>query len=466
MFMNLKELEHIIRDKYSTEGASPDMDKMWKVVEPQIQKKRMRRIAWLWLGLGFGFGLGLILVGLAGYSLIEWDAKVTESTGVVATVEETLTSSANESHDIESLGKATQREVAEGFTTSEEVSMNLSADELTVGKEISQEVSRHTGVTNRFDNVSTTYQRSIHTTGHIAEIPSVSLKEANKDEVVEDLKSRTSAVIEMIPLTMEKLQSSTSRSVELNTSTFLVEVVKEHRIVQGLGVLLGYGISSMTLSSVDESHEEEFIFRSRNEEAIEALSAGINYSYEIGAKIRLETGLNYTRLTDRVTNYFHHDDVVVNHEAVIIEVEGPDGIEFITGEAKELQTTYMTVTHYNYHHDIGLPLEVFYKIGGERQYFEIGGGMEMGLRSIHRGYIQESPNDHYDLKDDDAGRYDRNFRKTLLGSIGYGRSLSNRWDFVSRLGIRWDIDSASSNSYPIRQKYYSLILKTGLKFRF
>jgi len=184
------------------------------------------------------------------------------------------------------------------------------------------------------------------------------------------------------------------------------------------------------------------------------LQAGLSYN-QINVKFQLiEEGKSRNQTITIIDTIFG-----TNGEIIDIEMN-----TFINQESGTKETVVL-----NKHKQFDLPISLGYRLPISRRFnFMISGGLALNLRTNSSGLILDSNNKPIDIAENNL---DRNLFSTKVG-ISYTGAFKFETEILNDLYINAGIDlryysgAFNSNENPIDQKYLSVGLGTGMRYKF
>lgn len=236
-------------------------------------------------------------------------------------------------------------------------------------------------------------------------------------------------------------------------------------------VYMSHEYAMKHLSDPTSLNADYLAMRNETENAVYSFSAGVRLGYNVGYRWNLYTGFNYSQINER----FEYTDpesqvtkVIITKDYVYQQGKVVDSI--ITEEIITVPGTTKLKIH-NRYRTFDVPVLGRYTLYADRNIsLSAVAGVFINLAFRQKGMIIGTDSDK---PVDIAGGPDeqKNIFKSQLGVTGYG-ALSMAWhvsplfDLVIEPHFRMHTTSLTHEKYPLQQRYNTVGLTTGLRYRF
>lgn len=236
-------------------------------------------------------------------------------------------------------------------------------------------------------------------------------------------------------------------------------------------VYMSHEYAMKHLSDPTSLNSDYLEMRNDTESAVYSFSAGVRLGYNVGYRWNLYTGFNYSQINER----FEYTDpesqvtkVIITKDYVYQQGKIIDSI--ITEEIITVPGTTKLKIH-NRYRTFDVPVLGRYTLYADRNIsLSAVAGVFINLAFRQKGMIigtdSDKPVDIASGPDEQ-----KNIFKSQLGITGYG-ALSLAWhvspllDLVVEPHFRMHTTSLTHEKYPLQQRYNTVGLTTGLRYRF
>jgi hypothetical protein len=236
-------------------------------------------------------------------------------------------------------------------------------------------------------------------------------------------------------------------------------------------VYMSHEYAMKHLSDPTSLNSDYLAMRNETENTVYSFSAGVRLGYNVGYRWNLYTGFNYSQINER----FQYTDpesqvtkVIITKDYVYQQGKIVDSI--ITEEIITVPGTTKLKIH-NRYRTFDVPVLGRYTLYADRNIsLSAVAGVFINLAFRQKGMIIGTDSDepvHIASGPDEQ----KNIFKSQLGVTGYG-ALSMAWhvsplfDLVIEPHFRMHTTSLTHEKYPLQQRYNTVGLTTGLRYRF
>lgn len=224
-----------------------------------------------------------------------------------------------------------------------------------------------------------------------------------------------------------------------------------------------YGVSNFT--AANQELEAYQILRESTESSTYSYSVGGRMTMMLPNGLGLKTGLNFSQYNER----FNYLDPKSNDIQTVIIIDTIDGMvvrdtnRIVIPGSREISIT-------NRYTSLDIPLLLSYEWDvRERMYMTVNGGIYLNLLFRESGKVITPGGEVIDLSasgGDNKSFYKDNVGLSLFGSVG----LHYRWikniDLILEPNFRLLLKSATTTEYPLKHKWFTGGLITGVRYNF
>jgi hypothetical protein len=341
-------------------------------------------------------------------------------------------------------------------------------------KSVSNEISS-SPFTHTIKHTSTIYNTSSKaaTRRNVINIPIDNIEIENN--MVATLEKRDVAEVKYLETILKNAPITTSRKIKTKGIFAKEKVAKACPFVldvqdKSVDVYFSNDFVSKSLTgSQDVSAYKDM--RLATEEPLYSFSVGARFGYNISYRWNLHTGFNYSQINEK----FEYVDPESNQTRIITikdyVYDNGKIVDSIVTEQTVLVPGTTKHTVYNKYRTFDIPVLGRYTIFANKHLSLSGvAGVFINLSTQEKGMILAANNNKpISLSSlDDEGN---TMFKTQLGLTGYG-SLSLAYhitpniDFLLEPNVRLQTESMTNDNYPLRQRFNTYGLSTGLRYKF
>jgi hypothetical protein len=216
------------------------------------------------------------------------------------------------------------------------------------------------------------------------------------------------------------------------------------------------------LNSKDAEYESYALNREATETQLLSMSMGARVSVVSNYGISLRTGLVYSQINER----FNHemDEVIQTWTELGTDINGNP---INSDTTIERGTRYIKT--YNRYKMVDVPLLLGYEVAFKKFSLSLNSGIYANLISRQKGEFLSPDLKPVTFSSDAINHYPA-FRSRLnlsvYGSIAMYYNLNQHWQLMLEPQMRYYLDPLTVSNYMIEQKYTSVGLITGLRYRF
>lgn len=202
--------------------------------------------------------------------------------------------------------------------------------------------------------------------------------------------------------------------------------------------------------------------REKTEEYNYAFSTGLRLGLVAESGFALRVGFTYSQLTE----VFNLLDKNTFREITIWETDPITGDT--TGSHTETVQGELYIKHYNTHTSFGLPIYLGYQTDGEDWVLSANVGAQYNFQYKTKGKFLGTnlkPADYTVRKDDPDKAFKDQIGIELLASFGIGYKITDGMQIVLEPNLRYTLNDISTPANPIEQKYLTMGIWGGLRFK-
>lgn len=229
-----------------------------------------------------------------------------------------------------------------------------------------------------------------------------------------------------------------------------------------LDLLYSPNYSLRFLSTKDPEYIGYKKAREKTEDYYYAYSAGLRLGLVAESGFSLRVGFTYSRLTE----IFNHLDKNTVQEITIWEID-PITLD-TTGSHTETVAGELYIKHYNTHTSFGLPVYLGYQTDGEDWVISANVGAQYNFQYKTEGRFLGTnlKPANYTIRENDP---DKAFKDQigieLLASFGVGYKITDGMQIVLEPNLRYTLNNISTPANPVEQKYLTMGIWAGLRFK-
>ncbi len=225
------------------------------------------------------------------------------------------------------------------------------------------------------------------------------------------------------------------------------------------------------LTSDNELHTGYLNMRNQTEKSIYSFSAGIRFGYNLSYRWNLHTGLNYSQINEK----FEYIDPESNQTRIItikdyVYLNGKIVDSIITEEEVIIPgTTKLKV--YNKFKTIDIPVIARYTLlANNKISLSATTGIFINLALNERGMILDkdatTPVAITSQNTTDNAYFKSQLGLSLYGGLNLAYHLTSDIDLLFEPNVKIQTENMTTEHYPLRQRYNTFGISTGLRYKF
>ncbi len=192
-----------------------------------------------------------------------------------------------------------------------------------------------------------------------------------------------------------------------------------------------------------------------------AWSAGLRFSAIFGNRFALRTGLNYSQINE-IFEYENGNSTITITTTTIL----PDGTPQTTIET-QTGTRYMKI--YNRLRMLDIPLIAGYEMDMDKFKVSLNGGAFLNIIFLQKGRTiapNNLPVDFSSNLPDPYPIFNKRVGITYFGSLALSYDINDKFALLAEPYVKYQPESLTLADYPLDQKYTTVGLNLGLRYKF
>ena len=495
-----KNFDKKIKQEMSAHRATVDADAIWKAIEPEvdaINEKRKKRRGLIWFLLA-----GLLMAGGGYYFLnnmndsaaiaaeglkkneIKNDLPQTDknNNGTINNLSEKINTENGEIHYSENDKINIEKNISKKEKDGDEHIAKKSKDEINSTK-------------NNKKNIAKNKNKTIYNSpviGNTKNTGTIFIDKNNKGKIVglnigtetssRDMASKNPSTYKAdapkrLPLLPISLFGSREQELVLAKRAIqnpIDNVAKktEDKISPAFAFSIGVhgsvGYAARQLKAVSPEHETLLKLRDDTEIPLETVVAGVRFRTTHKSGVGFVTGLQYTRMAERL----HFEDTIV-------DVDSIDGIQALAvnlygdttpiyGKVPLTTTKNILKKHFNSYRFLDVPVLVNYNFKNKNAKWAMGveAGIFANISLKTKGEIYDKNMDIIDLEKEQPNLYKSKIGLSYYIGLTGTYDMSQKWRLAISPHIRYFPKNIAADNYRLEQKYTLYGLDMGLYYRF
>lgn len=221
------------------------------------------------------------------------------------------------------------------------------------------------------------------------------------------------------------------------------------------------------LTGTSATPSEYIDTRKQAEKSQVGFSAGIRIAKNIGERLVLKTGLNYSQINEHLKFVNARDVKTVTVITTRTVTSGGQTVTISdTTTVTQVGTSYYN--YYNRYRTIDLPLVLSYELGNSRNLsVGINAGPIFNLTSWYRGRILDTSLTLVDINTSSTqgvNAWRKNIGIGFYGSVSIYKRLSDQTQLFFEPYIRYNFKPVNVNETIVKQKYMTTGLQVGIRY--
>jgi hypothetical protein len=234
-------------------------------------------------------------------------------------------------------------------------------------------------------------------------------------------------------------------------------------------LLYSHDVPNRTLTLKSQELSDYIDNRNNTESTLYSFSASFRISYISRSGFGLKTGFNYSQINEKF-EYLDPDASLIR-TIITIDTLLVGGVSTVVTDTSTIRIPgSLDITSYNRYRFFDIPVLATYEAPlNDKFYYSVNGGVLINMAFSQKGrfldpagmpvWFTSSEPDNYDAFNNAAGL-------SFFGSIGLHYSLNDHLDIILEPNFRLYAGSLTSEPYPLEQRWLTLGLSHGIRYKF
>lgn len=196
-------------------------------------------------------------------------------------------------------------------------------------------------------------------------------------------------------------------------------------------------------------------------------SAGIRIAKNLGERLLVKTGINYSQINETL-KYVNEKDIrtVTVITTRTVTSGGQTMTISDTTSVTQMGTTYSTF--HNHYRTFDIPLLLSYELGNSRNFgLALSAGAIFNIQSVYSGHILDTSLNPVSINTSSTlgvNAWRKNIGIGLYASVSIYKRLNNAMDLFFEPYTRINLNPVTTNSTLVKQKYTTTGLQLGIRY--
>lgn len=229
--------------------------------------------------------------------------------------------------------------------------------------------------------------------------------------------------------------------------------------------------ANRSLSSITGDNQSYIDMRNQTEHSLYSFSAGVRFGYNVGYRWNIHTGVNYSQINEK----FDYIDPESNQTRLITikDYIYQNGSIVDSTVTEELVTVPGTskLKVYNRYRSLDIPVLARFTILANRNFsLSSMAGVFINMAASQKGMFLDNdgmnPVDFTSNVENNFEAFKTQLGVSLYANISLAYHILPNVDLLLEPNIRVQTESMTAGDYPVNQKYNTIGLSTGVRFKF